>query len=105
MEGAMSHPWVVVIAVLAVAALYVLLPLVADTFRRYRNSRLLRCPETGGKAEVGIDASRAAITSAFGRARLRVKTCSLWPEKEQCRQDCLSLPEVERPEALQLQAR
>lgn len=93
----MSHPWVVMIAVLAVAALYVLMPLVADTFRRYRNSRLLRCPETGGKAEVGIDASRAAFTSAFGRPLLRVKMCSLWPERAQCRQDCLGLPEVEMP--------
>lgn len=101
----MSHPWTVVIAVLAVAALYVLLPVVADTFRRFRSSRILRCPESGGKAEIGMDASRAAFTSAFGRPLLRVKACSLWPERQQCKQDCLGLPEVEMPEALHLQAR
>ena len=86
----MSHPWIVLVAVLAVALLYVLMPLVADTFRRFRSPRMLRCPETGGKAEVGIDASRAALTSAFGQPLLLARSCSLWPEKEQCKQDCLT---------------
>jgi len=87
----MSHPWIVLLAVLAVALLYVLMPLVVDTFRRFRSPRLLRCPETGGKAEIGIDASHAALTSAFGQPLLRVKSCSLWPEKDRCRQDCLTV--------------
>ncbi len=87
----MSHPWIVLVAVLAVALLYVLMPLVADTFRRFRRPKVLTCPETGGKAEVGIDASRAALTSAFGQPFLRAKSCSLWPEKEQCKQECLTL--------------
>ena len=87
----MNHPWIVVVAILAVALLYVLTPLVADTFRRFRSPRLLSCPETGGRANVGVDASRAALTSAFGRPLLRVKSCSLWPEKEQCKQDCLTV--------------
>ena len=87
----MSHPWIVLVAILAVAFLYVLTPLVADTFRRFRYPGMLRCPETGGKAEVGVDASRAALTSAFGRPRLRVKGCSLWPERERCQQSCLTI--------------
>jgi hypothetical protein len=87
----MSHPWIVVFAVLAVALLYVITPLVADTFRRFRSPRLLRCPETGGKAEVGIDARYAALTSAVGQPLLRVKRCSLWPEKERCKQECLTV--------------
>lgn len=86
----MESPWIVVIAILAVAAVYVLLPLVGDTFRRYRRSRILRCPETGKEAEVGIDAPRAAVTSAFGHPLLRVKSCSLWPERRDCRQKCLA---------------
>ena len=87
----MSHPWVVLVAVLAIALLYVLMPLVVDTFRRFRSPRVLTCPETGGKAEVGIDASRAALTSAFGQPFLRAKSCSLWPEKERCKQECLTV--------------
>jgi hypothetical protein len=86
----MSYPWIVVLAVVALGALYVLMPLMADTFRRFRSPRMLSCPETGGKAEVGIDASRAALTSAFGQPLLRVKSCSLWPEKEQCKQECVT---------------
>lgn len=101
----MSHPWIVVVTVFGVAVLYVLMPVVADAFRRFRGSRVLTCPETGGKAEVGIDASRAAFTSAFGRPQLKAESCSLWPEKEKCAQDCLTLPEVEMPETLRLQAR
>ncbi len=101
----MTHPWIVVTAVLCIALLYVLVPVVADFYRRYRGSRVLRCPETGQKVEVGIDASHVAITSAFGRPHLRVKSCSLWPEKERCAQDCLTLPEVETPGALRLQHR
>jgi len=86
----MSHPWIVLVAVLAVAFLYVLMPLVADTFRRFRRPRMLSCPETGGPAEVGIDASRAALSSAFGQPLLRVKSCSLWPKRERCKQHCLT---------------
>jgi hypothetical protein len=86
----MSHPWIVLVAVLAVAFLYVLMPLVADTFRRFCRPRMLSCPETGGTAEVGIDASRAAVGSVFGLPLLRVKSCSLWPKRDQCKQDCLT---------------
>ena len=85
----MSHPWVVLLAVFTVAFLYVLVPLVADTFGRFRRSRRLSCPETGGPAEVGIDASRAALSSAFGRPLLRVKSCSLWPGRDRCKQSCI----------------
>ena len=101
----MTHPWIVVAAVIAIAVLYVVLPVVAGAYRRFRRSRALRCPETGTQAEVGIDASRFALTSAIGRPLLSVKNCSLWPEKAGCRQDCLALPEVEMAEPLRLQAR
>ncbi|HYL80473.1 MAG TPA: hypothetical protein VEU07_06650 [Candidatus Acidoferrum sp.] len=86
----MSHPGLVLVAILALALLYVLMPLMADTLRRFRGPRMLSCPEAGGEAEVGIDASHAALTSALGSPSLRVKTCSLWPEREQCKQACLT---------------
>ena len=92
----MGAPGIVVTAIIALAAVYVLVPVAADTFRRYRTKKSLRCPETGREAEVGIDAGRAALTSAFGRALLRVKNCSLWPERKECAQDCVrSASEVE----------
>ena len=85
----MSAPWIVIAAIVAVAVCYVLLPVVADTFRRFRGKKSVTCPETGRQAEMGIDAGRAAWTSAFGRALLRVKNCSLWPERKGCEQDCV----------------
>ena len=95
-EEEMSAPWIAVTAIIALAAVYVLVPVAADTFRRFRTKRSLRCPETGREAEVGIDAGRAALTSAFGRALLRVKNCSLWPGRKECAQECVrSESEVE----------
>ena len=92
----MSAPWIVIAAIVAVAVCYVLLPVVADTFRRFRGKKSVTCPETGRQAEMGIDAGRAAWTTAFGRALLRVKNCSLWPERKGCEQDCVrSESEVE----------
>src|SRR3990172_12887560 len=93
----MSVPWIVVASIIAVAVLFVLLPVVADTFCRFRSKRLLRCPETFGEAEVGIDARQAAWTSAFGRALLRGKMCFLLPPPKGGAQACLRLPEGEAP--------
>jgi hypothetical protein len=80
----------VVIPITAVGALYVVLPVVADTYSRFRGGRTLTCPDTQAPAEVAIDAGRAAASSAFGKPKLQVKRCSRWPEHEQCGQECLS---------------
>lgn len=93
----MSDPVTVIVAVLALAALYVLLPRIGHIFSRYRDTRTLPCPETGVTAEVTIDASHAAFTSAFGQPRLRTKGCSLWPARKDCGRSCLHQPGVETP--------
>ncbi len=46
----MSAPWVVIAAIIAVAVGYVLLPVVADTFRRFRTKRSFRCPVNRGRS-------------------------------------------------------
>ena len=88
----MSVPFVL-LAVLALALLaaLVLIPLV----RVYRGMRLVACPETKRPAAVELDALRAAFTQ-FGDepGRLRLTSCSRWPEKAGCGQECLA--EVER---------
>jgi hypothetical protein len=94
----MGTPWIVIAAILAIALLYVLVPVVTDAFRRYRRRKILRCPETGRDTGVAIDASTAALTSAFGPPVLRVKDCSLWPERKDCEQGCLPhLREADSP--------
>ena len=101
----MAHLWIVAIGVLAVVLLSVLLPVMFDFYRRYRGIRALRCPEAGREVEVRVDAIRVALTSALGRPRLRVKSCSLWPERKQCAQNCLTLSEADTSGGLRLQPR
>lgn len=85
----MNTPLITVAAIVVLASLYVLLPVVLHTFQRYRHKRVLQCPETKGMAEVDVDAERAAFSSAFGRPQLRVKDCSIWPKRRGCAQGCL----------------
>ena len=85
----MSNPEVVIIAVLAVGMLFVLFPWMTHVFAHFRAPRAVRCPETGTKAWVEIDASHAALTAAFGEPRLRARECSLWAERGPCALSCL----------------
>ena len=98
----MSSPGILIVVILAVGIVFVLVPLVIHTFARYRGSRVLACPETGEQVRLDLDASRAALTSALGRPRLRVSWCTLWPRRKSCAQACLASPEVEKqaPEKL-----
>lgn len=91
----MSNPGILIVTILALASLYVLLPRMAHIFGRYRDARILPCPDTGAAADVSIDASRAALTSAFGRPKLRATGCSLWPARRDCAEGCLQHPDVE----------
>ncbi len=86
----MSAPWMTLLAMAALAVVYVLVPIAAVTFARYRHARPLRCPETGTEAEVEIDARHAALTAIPGPPDLRIAACSLWPERAGCRQSCLA---------------
>ena len=85
----MNTPFITITAILLLAALYVLFPVVLHTFQRYRHKKVLECPETKGLAEVDIDVQLAAFSSAFGKPLLRVKGCSIWPRKWGCGQECL----------------
>ena len=85
----MKIPLITMISVIALGVLYVLIPVAANTYRRFHRRRGLRCPETGGFAEVDIDAHHAARSSAFGRMRLRIKNCTLWPKRKGCAERCL----------------
>jgi hypothetical protein len=86
----MNTPLIIMLSIIALGGLYVLFPVMMDTFQRYREMKVVKCPETAGSAGVWIDARYAAVTSAFGKPRLRVGHCSLWPERKGCNQDCLN---------------
>ncbi len=83
----------VLLALLALGLLtaLVLIPVV----RVYRGKRLVACPETKRPAAVELGALRAAFSQLGDEpGHLRLTSCSRWPEKAGCGQECLS--EVER---------
>jgi hypothetical protein len=85
----MSLEFYLIALLLALAALYFVVPLVAGAFLRYRGKRVITCPETRKPAAVEVDARHAALTAAISHPNLRLKSCSRWPERQDCGQECL----------------
>jgi len=86
----MNGPWILLLAIAAIATFYVVVPIMAGVFASFRKPRALRCPETGGTAEVRIDGRHAAMTAIPGPPDLRVADCSRWPGRRGCDQACLA---------------
>jgi hypothetical protein len=77
-------------AVLALAVVYVLVPVALGTYRRLRGPRYVVCPETDRCTEVSLGGIRAGLGSAAGGRWMRVSGCGRWPEKKGCDQRCLA---------------
>jgi hypothetical protein len=86
----MENVLAVIAPIVAVGAVYVVVPVVADTYRRFRGKKMVTCPETGAPAEIELNASHAAATSATGIPEAEVIQCSRWPERHYCAQDCVA---------------
>lgn len=57
---------------------------------RMRGPRVITCPENQQTAAVEVDATRATLSSIFrGDTQYQLTTCSRWPEKEGCGQECV----------------
>lgn len=85
----MNTPLITVVAIAALAFLYVFFPMFLHTFQRYQKKMIVRCPGTGRGAWIGIDAPRAALSSILGRPRLKIKSCSFWPKRKNCDRGCV----------------
>jgi hypothetical protein len=89
------------LAIFSVAALVVLAFIgrrLVGAWIRYRGTRLVVCPENQALVAVSVDAAHAARRAAQGRAELRLESCTRWPEKRSCGQECLAQVEA-APEA------
>src|SRR5579862_2590597 len=78
---------------LSVAALGIVLLICihqARTYARFRGARVVTCPETRAAAGVAIDAWHAAATALHRHPDLRLESCSRWPERGGCGQECIS---------------
>lgn len=87
------NAWIVLAGIALVALVYVLLPVAAAVFTRYRRPQQVRCPGTGRQAAVSVDPMHAARAAVMGRRPRDVRACSLWPAHAGCWRDCLELPE------------
>lgn len=79
----------VVIALAIAAVAYFFLRRRVRTYFALRGDRVVSCPDNNETVAVRIDATRAALDSATGGGRWRLESCTRWPEKAGCGQECL----------------
>ena len=89
-----------VVVLVAAGLLYALLRRPVSEYYRMRGTRVIACPENEQPAAVTVDARRAALTAAVGHERLRLDSCSRWPEKAGCGQECLKQIEAQPTDCL-----
>jgi hypothetical protein len=58
-------------------------------YDRYRGTRMVTCPQTQAPALVRLDAFHAACTGMFTTEKLRLASCTLWPQHIGCAQGCI----------------
>jgi len=56
---------------------------------KYRGRRVVDCPENRNPAGVTVDTRRVLATALGKSLELRLASCSRWPEKAGCGQECL----------------
>jgi len=67
---------------------------------KFRGTRVITCPETGMPAAARVDGIRIASSAAIGEPDLRLASCSRWPERQHCGQECLAQIEAAPAECL-----
>jgi hypothetical protein len=72
----------------------------ARAWWKYRGRRVITCPENQQAAGVVVDARHAAATALGKSPELRLSSCSRWPERAGCGQECLSQIEASPVECL-----
>ena len=88
----MPTPFELVVGVAVLVGLGVLFVFgrrLAGAFLRYRGTRVVVCPENREMVAVQVDAGHAALSAPQGRPELRLESCTRWPEKAGCGQECL----------------
>lgn len=58
-------------------------------YRTAKGKRLVTCPENKERVAVEVDAVHAVVSSTLGPVDLRLSTCTRWPERRDCGQECL----------------
>jgi hypothetical protein len=61
-----------------------------DAWRQTRGKRVIVCPETGTCEAVALDPRHAAKTALAGNEELRLSSCTRWPERAGCGEECIA---------------
>jgi hypothetical protein len=61
-----------------------------QSYFRNRGRRTVMCPDNHQAVTVEVDSKFAFRTALRGKEHMRLHTCSRWPEKGDCDQDCLA---------------
>jgi len=78
-----------IVFLLVVAALVLVGWFLVPAWRNFRGKRVITCPDDQSSRTVEIDATHAALTAFGASPDLRLSSCSRWPEKQDCGQECL----------------
>jgi hypothetical protein len=76
-------------AVLLAAVLVVLGRAFFRNYLRFHGDSVISCPENQCAAGVRVDAVHAGLSGIHGAADLRLESCTRWPERQDCGQECL----------------
>jgi len=85
----MTSALMLVAVIVLFGLLFVVVPVIFDAYNRYRERKVITCPETRDPAEVALKTRLAAFGAAFGKPWVRVGNCSLWPRKQGCDEKCV----------------
>ena len=61
-----------------------------QSYFRNRGRRTVMCPDNHEPVTVEVDSKYAFTTALRGKEHTRLHSCSRWPEKGECDQDCLA---------------
>jgi hypothetical protein len=87
---------VTLIVLLTLGPALVLLSVLAfRTWRLYRGIRVITCPETRRPAAVRVDTRHAVAGMFRDTLDLRLTSCTRWPERAGCDQDCVAQIEAD----------
>lgn len=89
------------VAIILVVTLFCIVATYAvRAFILFRGKRLVTCPETKKTVAVDVDAKHAALTIGRGIPELRLTSCTRWPERHDCGQECVAQIELSPEECL-----
>jgi hypothetical protein len=84
----------IVIAIASLAFCGWVIPKLVRAYSKYRAKMVLTCPESWTPVAVKVDLARAAVGEIVGKSDIKLTSCTRWPERQDCDQDCVLQIEV-----------